>query len=369
MELRADKVVGVFAHPDDEVFCGGGTLARWSAEGATATVVCATRGEAGQIRDAGVAVRRTLGAVREQELRSSCERLGVSDVRMLDHADGHLADVPLEHLADEVESILAEVEPDTVITFGEDGAYGHPDHIAIGNAAALAAERMARRPGGGPRLLRSHFPVQTVSLAQRLADWLMSMDGQFDGSTTYGRALTLFAEESTTMRFASDDVRIVWHPPGSMIVEQGEPATSLNLILSGEVDVVEEIDGTSHFKRRLGEGRFFGELGVSRRAPRSASVIAVGNVTCLVLSPNAPTKFAGRGDGARHSVASNEDESGFDLATGILTIDIASSLDAKLAALAAHRSQYPIDPQLFPRTMLLEMYGQEYFMCSEMPAS
>ena len=137
-------------------------------------------------------------------------------------------------LASEVEAVLTEFEPDVVITFGEDGAYGHPDHIQIGNATALAVDHMRGASGASsPILLRSHFPARTISLAERLARWLVEMEGRFDGTSTYSRALTLFAEESTTMRFASDDVRIVWYPPDSMIVEQGEPATSLCLILSG----------------------------------------------------------------------------------------------------------------------------------------
>lgn len=67
--MRAPRLLGVFAHPDDEVFCAGGAMARHVAEGGEAMVVSATRGEAGQVRDAAVATRRTLGQVRERELR------------------------------------------------------------------------------------------------------------------------------------------------------------------------------------------------------------------------------------------------------------------------------------------------------------
>src|SRR6185503_4486843 len=106
------RVVGVFAHPDDEVFCAGGTIATWAAEGASIAVVCATRGEAGQIRDATTAVRRTLGRVREGELRQACSHLGVSEVTMLDYGDGALGAVDADALAEHVGRLLVDADPE-----------------------------------------------------------------------------------------------------------------------------------------------------------------------------------------------------------------------------------------------------------------
>jgi LmbE family N-acetylglucosaminyl deacetylase len=364
-DLRTPRsVVGVFAHPDDEVFCAGGTMAKWATEGAAVAVVCATRGEAGQIRDSTTAVRCTLGQVREAELRQACAGLGVEQVFVLDYHDGTLQNVDLQELAAAIERVLIELDPDIVITFAEDGAYGHPDHIAVGAATALAVGQLHRADTGSgtarPQLLRSHFPTSRLSLAERLAGWLVAMVERFDGSPDYGRALTLFAEESTTMRFASDDVEIVWYPHGSVIVEQGEPATSLCLILSGSVDVFEEDGESRQFLRSLTEGEFFGELGVASQRPRSASVVATGNVTCLVLSPSKATKYDGRGVGSRQF--SEVDLEHDDVAVGTLRIDVSAYVDKKLAALAAHRSQYPIDVDAFPRPMLEEMFGVEYFV-------
>jgi len=84
--MPVPSLLAVFAHPDDETFCAGGTLAKYAADGAEIMVVSATRGDAGQIRDARAATRRTLGQVRERELRLACERLGVrpSEVVFLD---------------------------------------------------------------------------------------------------------------------------------------------------------------------------------------------------------------------------------------------------------------------------------------------
>ena len=361
------RVVGVFAHPDDEVFCAGGTMAKWAAEGASIAVVCATRGEAGQIRDATTAVRRTLGRVREGELRQACAHLGVSDVTMLDYGDGALDAVDPEALADHIGRLLVDADPDVIVTFADDGAYGHPDHIAISNATTAAAVRLRRTTWSSRpvpvQLLRSHFPSSRISLAERLADWLVSMDRPFGGSADYGRALTLFAAEAATMRFASDDVRIVWYPSGSLIVEQDEPATSLLLILSGTVDVAKEgADGALHHLQSLGEGQFFGELGVAGRRARSASVIANGNVTCLELSTTERTKFDGRGATAGRPPEAEPPTVEPELEPGVVSVDVTAHLDDKLAALAAHRSQYPIDVDAFPRSMLQEMYGTEYFV-------
>ena len=96
------RLLGLYAHPDDETFCTGGTFARYAEQGAEIMVVSATRGEAGQIRDAGIATRRTIGQVREQELRLACTRLGVQSVRCLRHRDGALARADREILVGEL---------------------------------------------------------------------------------------------------------------------------------------------------------------------------------------------------------------------------------------------------------------------------
>ena len=126
----ARRLLGVFAHPDDEVFCAGGTMARAAEAGAEVMIVSATRGEQGQIRDARVATRRTLGAVREGELAAAAAELGVQRVQVLAYADGTLQQ-HRSSLGAAITGIMRQYDPDTVITFGADGGYGHPDHVAI----------------------------------------------------------------------------------------------------------------------------------------------------------------------------------------------------------------------------------------------
>jgi LmbE family N-acetylglucosaminyl deacetylase len=360
---RPPRILGVFAHPDDEVFCAGGTFARYTSRGAEVAVVSATRGDAGQIRDATVATRATLAAVREEELRRSCALLGVQNVRCLDHRDGALAEVPTDALAVEVAGIIEDFAPDAVITFGDDGAYGHPDHVAISAATTLAVERIA---APDLRLFHSHFPRSRLLLRERLAGWLVELGNQFRGSVDFALALSLFAQESTTMRFASDDVDVRWFPPGFAIVEQGEPPTALFLILSGEAEVVQDdAAGTRQTLARLGTGEFFGEIGVAGRKPRTAHVIALSSVTCLVLTDDEPERYAGRGVDARlvGSLAAEEPGAPGVAPQGATTVlDVRDHVGAKIAAIAAYRSQYPIDPEMFPPGMLADMFGLEYFV-------
>ena len=350
------RILAVFAHPDDETFCAGGTLAKYANEGAHVTVVSATRGEAGQIRDASTATRATLGPVRQRELEEACAELGVQACRFLDHIDGTLSDLEPSILRNAVISLLEELKPGVVITFGPDGAYGHPDHIAIGDAVTEACLEVR-----GTRLYHSLFPRSRMMMLDRLAAWLVELNARFKGSDSFVRALSIFAQETTTLGYAGDNVDVLWFPAGSYIIEQGEPATSLYLILSGEAEVVEETDAGLRTLARPGSGEFVGELGLAYGQPRAANVIAADSVTCLVFSLARPTPFEARGAGT----AASKDRfqiQGDRLVEGATTrIDVAGYVNNKVAAIAAHRTQYPIKTDMFPKEMLAEMFGAEYF--------
>src|SRR5437660_2358640 len=220
-------------------------------------VVSATRGEAGQIRMPSVATRRTLGAVREQELHLACQRLGIQHARCLDLMDGTLKDVDQEVLTRQVTEIIRTFRPDVVITFGPDGGYGHPDHIAISAATTaacvrsgaghhapsqLAADLAPHRPA---HLFYSHFPQKRQLLLEQLAHWLVQTRTRFQGTSEFAYALLLLCEEATLLHYSRDHVDITWYPAGFSIVEQGERANSLYLLLSGTAQVIREgVDGT-----------------------------------------------------------------------------------------------------------------------------
>ena len=365
------RLLGVFAHPDDETFCAGGTFARYAGQGAEIMVVSATRGQAGQIRDAAAGSRRTIAAVREAELRLACERLGITRVRCLDHVDGTLADAGFAALVDEVAQVICEFRPDIVITFGPDGGYGHPDHITISAATTAACQRAAvpgRRPDRTvpqpPRLYYRCFPQGDLLIMERLAVWLATRPDRFAGTPAFAHALLVLAEAASTMGHIRDHVQVRWYPPGSCVVEQGEVAAELFLILSGEAQVRHEGSGGRRERRgRLAAGQFFGHR------HRSADVVAATDLTCLVLSPAPPAKFAGRGPGARLAGAlpgtpatASPAAAHVPAGQAVVCCDVSGQVMRKVEALSAYRSQFPLEPRMFPEFLLTEIFGCEYFV-------
>jgi len=351
----ARRLLGVFAHPDDEVFCAGGTIAQAVAAGAEVLIVSATRGEQGQIRDPAAATRPTLGAVRERELRAAAAELGVQGVQVLAYADG-----TLEHhrssLGEAVADVMRRFDPDTVITFGADGGYGHPDHVAISELTTAAFRALARDDRRGQRLYHAVFPPRSTSMAEELAHWIAD-SGQRATDRAALQGIALFAGESATMRLARDDVRVAWFPPGTSVIEQGEPAHALYLILDGTADaLLERPRGQVTRLRHLQAGDFFGELGlVTGRG--TAHVVARESLTCLVLSRTPIRPYAGRGADA--SRPGEPPAPGLPL--GTCAVDVSSHLHRKLAALARHRTQYPVVPWVLPQRLLQGMLGTEFF--------
>jgi LmbE family N-acetylglucosaminyl deacetylase len=367
MSVQPIRLLGVFAHPDDEVFCAGGTLAEWASAGCETMVLSATRGEAGQIQDAHAATRQTLGQVRERELLSATARLGVTRAACLDYADGTLADVEVDELAGVVASAIRDFQPDIVVTFGPDGGYGHPDHIAISAATTRACELVAREDNWAPRLYYSVFPRQHASLCGSLSRWL-ARRADFHGSAEYVRALTLLADEAILLGHADDTADVQWFPAGFAIVEQGERADSLYLMISGHVEVIhEDVAGRRAVLRSLGAGQFFGAEALAERGAHRVSVVASDTVTCLVLAEAAPTTFAGRGEGARlgGTAVSDCDESD---GKELLCLDIADHLDRKVAALAAHRTQFAVPPVMPALTPVWRLLSREYFVTAPLDA-
>jgi len=129
---RPLKLMCVLAHPDDESLGMGGTLARYASEGVGIHVVCATRGELGRFGDAPVRpAPEIVGRAREAELLAAAEVLGIHEVSFLDYVDRALDSADPTEVQRKIVSHLRRVRPHVVATFAPDGAYGHPDHIAI----------------------------------------------------------------------------------------------------------------------------------------------------------------------------------------------------------------------------------------------
>lgn len=361
---RQPRVLGIFAHPDDETICAGGTLAKYAEGGADVRVVCLTRGEAGRIRDAGAATRMTLAAVREGELSRAGDELGIAETRSLHYPDGGLADVERERLVGTAGELLDEMAPDIVITFGPDGFSGHPDHIAVGAAVTEACDRI--RSTRSIRLFHCNLPRSRMLLRDRLASWVVDLTTRFEGTTDFVRALSVFSQETTALGYAADFVNVEWFPSGSYLIEQGEAAATMYFLLSGHVEIRrEEGDGGVHVLNRLGQGAFVGEEGIASGLPRNAHVVALDDVTCLTFSASEPLAAAGSPGvpAAPLEARTRSLPSGDQIDARVSTcIDVSDFVEHKIRAIAAHRSQYPINPAMFPASILREMFGAEYFI-------
>ena len=144
------RLMAIFAHPDDESMGVGGTLARYAAEGVEVSLVTATRGERGWFRPGKHPGFDILGHRREVELHQAARTLGINRVDFLNYLDGDLDQAPPRQITAKLVAHLRRVRPHVVVTFGHDGAYGHPDHIAISQFTTAAVMRAAD-PCYGPR--------------------------------------------------------------------------------------------------------------------------------------------------------------------------------------------------------------------------
>ena len=157
MDELTGGLAAVFAHPDDESFGCAGALALAHDAGRVTRLLVATRGEAGLPE--GAAAEGSFGDVRERELVTAAQTIGLDEVTILEgYADGGLADAPFAQLVDDVAVWLASRRPDAVITFGSHGVTGHPDHVVIGSAVRWAVERLAE-VGTAPNAVYVVSPV------------------------------------------------------------------------------------------------------------------------------------------------------------------------------------------------------------------
>lgn len=146
-------ILAVLAHPDDESFGLGGTLALYSRQGVDTYLVCATRGEAGTVDPEHLNGYKDAAELRTEELRRAAQILGLKGVYFLGYRDSGMPGTeenrhpdaqinhPIEDVAGKVVKYIRELKPDVVITFDPIGGYKHPDHIHIHRATVLAFEK------------------------------------------------------------------------------------------------------------------------------------------------------------------------------------------------------------------------------------
>lgn len=167
------RMLACYAHPDDEAFTASGVLAISTARGVDVRLLCTTCGEEGDIRQEGLATRETLGQVRYQELRRSCQVLGLQEPIMLGYRDSGWGDSPAQYhpeafvQAPAVQVIARIVEeirrfkPHIVLTFEPDGVSGHKDHKAISRHTTAAVQQAGDAtafPGHLQQGLEPHTP-------------------------------------------------------------------------------------------------------------------------------------------------------------------------------------------------------------------
>jgi len=194
--MSTKRLLGLFAHPDDEGSLSGALL-KYSISGDETGLVCATRGEVGEIADPALATPENLGQVREGEMRAAAEVLGVHNLWFLDYRDSGMAGTPenqdsrafaqanAAEVVGKLVAIIRQFRPQVMVTFDESGAYGHPDHIAIyrhTTSAFYAAADAVQYPEHGPAHMVSklYYTAFPRSFIREMGTWLKSQN--YEGS-------------------------------------------------------------------------------------------------------------------------------------------------------------------------------------------
>ncbi len=182
-------LLGLFAHPDDEQLMSG-VFAQEAAAGTRTGLICATRGEAGEIAEPSLSTVETLGKVREAELRAACAVIGVKNLWFLDYRDsGMMGTADNENSANfyrsdpseavgRVVKIIRDFKPNVMVTFDPTGGYGHPDHLTICKVAteafAAAADPQRYPEAGDPwqadRIYYAAFPRSSIKRLQEFIE-------------------------------------------------------------------------------------------------------------------------------------------------------------------------------------------------------
>ena len=169
----------VLAHPDDESLGTGGTLAKYAAEGVDTYLVTATRGERGRFgTSAERPVDAVVGQTRETELREAARELGVREVIVLGYPDGGVDAMAPAIAQEAIAEQIRRIRPQVVVTFGPDGAYGHPDHIAVSQLTTAAVIRAA---DGNYAVSKLYYIAWTASVWAEYQAALKRLISKVDG--------------------------------------------------------------------------------------------------------------------------------------------------------------------------------------------
>lgn len=138
------RILVVAAHPDDETFMAGGTIAKYVAEGWEVDLICATRGEEGETGPKTNIARKEVGDVRQKELTKAGAILGLHSITFLGYKDGTLSERTPGDIEEMLYKKMIELIPDVVITADTSGISNHPDHIKLSYATTYAFQKYAK---------------------------------------------------------------------------------------------------------------------------------------------------------------------------------------------------------------------------------
>lgn len=207
---KINKVLVCLAHPDDESFGMGGTLAKYAREGAEITLVCTTRGEAGDVDPKFLEGYQSIAELRTAELTCAAKHLGIKEVIYYDYRDSGMQgsednkhknafiNVPMDILVERLVKEIREKKPDIVVTFDPIGGYRHPDHIYIHQATVKAFHAAANENEYKNINLPAHLAGKLYfnTFPRKLAQLLIKIMKLFGkGATKIGRNKDINLEE------------------------------------------------------------------------------------------------------------------------------------------------------------------------------
>ena len=141
--MPSHSLLAIFAHPDDETFGLAGCFAMYRSRGIHCALITASCGEAGEISDLVHIDPKDLCDTRADELRAAMKAVDVDDVDILGYADGKVRQADPDEITGKIVRFIRKIRPDVIVTFGPEGIYGHPDHIAVHKYATRAFHEAA----------------------------------------------------------------------------------------------------------------------------------------------------------------------------------------------------------------------------------
>src|SRR2546425_266933 len=228
-------ILGVFAHPDDETSCAGGTFSRYARAGVEVYVATATRGEQGTLGTNGqVVTRADLPRLRTMELRTVLRMYGARPPIFLGYRDQEVSHAHPDELVAKIAAVMAAITPDVVITFGPMGLSGHPDHVAVHHATVAAFHHYRHRTTAQPRLYyKALLPAALQALGLTLAGPEVQPTVIIDIAAQKAlkvRALRMYTTQEDAQRLA----RLVEQAPWAVeAFHQAYPPTSAGELTTG----------------------------------------------------------------------------------------------------------------------------------------